>query len=157
MQNSKILKDIIDLKLSYQTASLENKLLKYVSIDAKPIITGEFITFKNLTVDINSKIKSFTGDSNDNQYTYQWLRGDVNIDGANATSYTLTLDDLDKKIKVTVTSKSIPKLVMVSEPTSVVQLFEDTKPLILFNTTPSDPHPKPYYTDHKILHIYLKV
>ena len=40
-------------------------------------------------------------------YSYQWLRGSVDIDGATKETYTLTKEDLDKDIKVKVVSDGI--------------------------------------------------
>ena len=70
-----------------------------------PVITGTVQVGETLTADTSgiSDANGLTGVS----YTYQWLRNDgstdTNITGATGQSYTLTDDDLNKAIKVSVT------------------------------------------------------
>ena len=70
-----------------------------------PVITGTVRVGETLTADTSgiSDGNGLTGVS----YTYQWMRNDgnsdTNITGATGQSYTLTDDDLNKAIKVSVT------------------------------------------------------
>ena len=66
-----------------------------------PTITGTPRVGEELTAD-TSAIMDADGITPSN-YSYQWVRGDTDISGATSSTYTLTDDDAENKIKVKVT------------------------------------------------------
>ena len=73
--------------------------------DELPVITGTIQVGETLAVDL-SRISDPWGPSNAWTRSYQWIRTngttDTDIDGANASTYTLTADDRGHRIKVRV-------------------------------------------------------
>ena len=66
-----------------------------------PTITGTVQAGETLTADTSDIADEDGLDSV--SYTYQWLADDAEIEGATAATYTLSDDDVDKLIKITVT------------------------------------------------------
>ena len=66
----------------------------------RPVISGEARVGQTLSVD-TSGIEDADG-LEDADFTYQWLAGGTNIEGADAASYTLTTGQLGKAISVEV-------------------------------------------------------
>ena len=61
-----------------------------------PTISGEFVSGKNLTANYTKQ--------DDETVTYQWNRNGTAIANANDSTYTLTTEDIDQEISVTVTA-----------------------------------------------------
>ena len=73
------------------TVTLERATLKNV-----PTISGEFVSGKTLTANYTSQ--------DDETVTYQWNRNGTVIANATSSTYTLTTEDIDQEISVSVTA-----------------------------------------------------
>ena len=98
--------------------------------DELPVITGTIQVGETLAVDL-SRISDPWGPSNAWTRYYQWIRTngttDTDIDGANASTYTLTADDRGHRIKVSVYLRAVywrtgatNTLLRFSEPSAAV-------------------------------------
>ena len=97
--------------------------------DELPVITGTAQVGQTLTVDTSSisgtDENTTSGTDENTTFGYQWIRTDgdtdTNIDGATNSSYTLTVDDRGKTIKVLVGFRTTGGIVrLTSAPTEVV-------------------------------------
>ncbi|WP_312942931.1 hypothetical protein, partial [Oscillibacter sp.] len=115
------------------TTSLGITVNKISALTGTATIAGDTVVGNTLTAEL-------TGSNNSGTLSYQWTRGGEDIAGATNGTYTLTADDIGKKMVVKITSSDQVGTV-TSTPTDAVSKLDceesASNPIILSNTDSS--------------------
>jgi hypothetical protein len=115
-----IVKDEAGNKAAYNTVEVTTAAAQLPVMGGSVVIVGEPKYGGTLTANISGL--TYTPDTKDDVPTYQWKRGEVAIEGAESSEYTLSKEDIGKRISVTVTADGINATGSVtSEATAAVE------------------------------------